>query len=173
MRDPLIGLELRLLLLRHGRGAVLEALANVGDQTVEDLEREIAEVASKKAKRKPRQTSTASLIAKVFHDRPELIPVVERLVMHYENKTVLPQLRDVQRLLTRLGATQGRLRSRSTALPRLVRALAEMDADEIERLSQPEDGSSDSDYALLAREIMGGSMPNRAQRIIGGRKTDN
>jgi len=173
MNDQLLRLEVGLLVLRHGRRSVLEALALAENQSLEALEREITALATRKTVRKPKPITTESVIAKAFAERPEVIPSVEALVRDYENKTFLPHLRDVQRFIDRVGGPRGRLKSRSTALHQLIKALAKMRSDEIAELTRPSDRSDQSDYELLAREIMGtstaSSRPDRSDRDIESR----
>lgn len=156
--DALLKLDIRLLLLRYGRRRVLDALAGLTDHTPEELEREIATAEDRKTKKKARTSSTSEMVASVFRDRPELVPTVEQLMNRYENKTFLPQLRDVQQFLDRVAGTRTRLKSRKTAIGPLLRALSSMKADDIPRLTAAaETTSGDSDFALLARAIMTGS----------------
>jgi hypothetical protein len=162
MKDQLLQLEMQLLVLRHGRRAVLQALAQLGNHTLEEVESEIWELEARKTTRKPKPVTADTVIAKAFSERPSDIPLVEALVRDYENKVFLPQLRDVQRFLDRIGGTRGRLKSRSTALPQLIKSLARMSSAELKDLRQDAGHSGKSDYELLAREIMGTStMPLR------------
>jgi hypothetical protein len=143
-------------------------LAAISEETIEDVEREIAAAESRKTRRKPTIVEVPQLIAETFKDRPALVPSIQTLANKYENKTLLPHLRDVQRFLERLGVTKGRLKSRQTALGPFIKALATMNSDDIAKLSAVSEGETDSDYALLAREIMsGGAARNRIQRSIG------
>jgi hypothetical protein len=146
-----------MLTLRYGRGAVLAALARAGDQTVEDLEGQLATLEARKDKQKAKTISTASLISSGFQDRPELIPAVESAITRYENRAFLPHLRDVQRFFDRYSVNRTKLKSRKAALPSVIRALATMHSTDIHRLLHSPSPEGDSDYAILAREIMGGS----------------
>src|SRR5688572_10966134 len=115
--DSLVRLEVRLLVLRYGRRKLVETIANLDDKSIEDIEKEISAAEARRLKKGSQTISTPDLIKKSFHERPELIPVIERLMSRYENKTFLPQLRDVQRFVDRVGATHGRLKSRQAAIP--------------------------------------------------------
>jgi hypothetical protein len=155
MNERLLQLELRLLVLRHGRRAVLDALATSESQSVEELESEISALEGRKTARKPKVVTTESVIAKAFAHRPEAIPVVETLVRKYENKTFLPHLREVQRFIDRVGGPRGRLKSRSTALNHVIKALAKMSSEELSQVTDGAETHGESDYEILAREIMG------------------
>jgi hypothetical protein len=76
-------------------------------------------------------------------------------VERYENKSFLPQLKDVQRFLERSRVGPKSLKSRRDALKHVLAALSRLPAEELDRLARLSTGGSDSDYAHLAREIMG------------------
>jgi len=156
MTNTYLQIELRLLLLRHGRRAIVQALAELGEQTPEDVERELAAAHERKKKRKAAAPSPAELVAKACKDRPEIIELVGTLVTRFENRSFLPNLRDVVRFLDQAGYPHGRLRSRRKAVGHVVKALSQTSTDELRRLNAPPSSSGESDYALLAREIMGG-----------------
>lgn len=165
MSDQLLQLEVRLLVLRYGRRAVLGALAQLGNQSLEEVESELSALEARKIVRKPRAAvTTESVISTTFADRPADIPMVEALVRRYENKTFLPQLRDVQRFIDRAGGPRGRLKSRLTALHQFIKSLSKMSSADIELLASDSDRSGKSDYELLAREIMGTSHALRPDR---------
>ncbi len=156
--DDLLKIELRLLVLRYGRRKILEALAAQGDQTPEELEAELALVEQRKASRKPKKLLAAvELVAQLCRERPECAEVLETLATRYENRTFLPDLRDVERFLDRAGSPHGRLKSRRTAARQVITALSRLNTEELKRLAASPPAQGDSDFAMLAREIMGGS----------------
>ena len=158
MSDVVLELELRLLILRHGRQQVTDALATLGDATVEQVKEAITSAERQRVGRK-RGRPTSEIVTKVFQDRPEIIPVVQGIARAYESKTFLPHLRDVQRFLDRVAGMKGRLKSRQLALRRVIEALRRMDDSELLQLADNAGSGEESDYALLAREIMGGGAP--------------
>jgi len=95
------------------------------------------------------------LVATPCHEKPEIAEPLRAMALAFQNRTFLPQLRDVQRFLDRIGSAHGRLRSREAAAPALVRELAKMTRADLLRLVSETSSSSESDYALLARAIMG------------------
>jgi hypothetical protein len=153
----LLNVELRVLLLRHGRRRVVETLALLGEQTIEEIEAELAAASDKKKpgrnRRQPR--SATEIAAELLRDKPENREAVQRLATRYDNKAFLPQLRDVQRFLDRAGASRKRLRDRRTAAAQVMAALSRLGADELKQMAASAEVNLDSDYALLAREIIG------------------
>lgn len=153
MTDKAPELEIRLLLLRYGRRRVVEALARLGDQRVEDVEREISS-SECKTKRKRSQPSSLDIVASEGKKRPEIAHYLNQLANSYEARTFLPQLRDVVRFLEQGGVTVGRPKSRTAAAPTLFRALGKMEPAELRRLTTSSPSEADGDFALLARAIM-------------------
>jgi hypothetical protein len=163
MNEQILALELRFLILRYSRRRIIDALAKLGDQTAEEVERELGAALDRKSRsntKKRERRPTSDLIGDACRDRPEIAEIVTILVSRFENRSFLPQLRDVVRFLDRAGVPHPKLTSRQLALPRVVRALAGLDAEELQRLvASPEKG--ESDLAVLAREIMAGGRSRR------------
>ncbi len=156
MTQDLLDIDIRLLLLRYGRPAVLQALARQGDQTVEALEQQLQTLADRKAsKAKRAKPSLLDLVAAQASDRPDIAEHLRRLALGFEHRTFLPQLRDVQRFLDRAGTAHGKLKSRAVAAPLIIKTLARLSADELARLTAAEATGKESDYTVLARAIMG------------------
>jgi hypothetical protein len=163
MNEQIFALELRLLILRYGRRRIIDGLAKLGDQTAEEVERELTAALERKARRntKPTERPIAGLIADACRDRPDIAELVTTLVSRFENRTFLPQLRDVVRLLDRAGVVHGKLKSRRLSIPKIVGALARLNVDELRQLAAPPVAEGESDLALLAREIMAGGRSRR------------
>ena len=158
MNDDLLEIDLRLLLLRHGRQKVLQALAHLGDETPEQLQHRLNAVEQKRNSRtkgRKQPQSAVDLVKGAAGERQELLEPLRALAVEYENRTFLPQLRDVERFLDRLGAPHGKLKSRSAAAPILVRTLAKLSPEDLGKLRAGDAGQGDSEYSLLARAIMG------------------
>lgn len=85
---------------------------------------------------------------------PAIESHVQALIASYENRTFLPQLREVERFLDRVGVLHGKVKSRSEALPKVVQALAGMSHSELTGLTELASHDKSSDFALLANEIM-------------------
>lgn len=159
MTNDLLDIDARLLILRYGRTKVLQALARIGDQTIDELEQQMQVIARKP--RPPRaKPSVVDLFAAHAKEHPAIADPLRTLAVGFENRTFLPHLRDVQRFLDRTGVAHGKLKSRAAAAPAVVRALAKLAPDNIARLAATDQGGNDSDYSLLAHAIMGTSAPS-------------
>ena len=158
MNSKLLDVDVQLLILRYGRSQVLEALARLGKQTVEDLELQLRAV-EQKSKAKRTTPPAIDLLASACRERPEITESLRALAVRFDNRTFLPHLRDVRRFLDRIGAPPAKLGSRASAAPFLVRALAKLTPEELSRLSVPDESAGESDYSLLAHAIMNSTAP--------------
>ena len=155
MKDQFLDLDVRLLVVRHGKRRVLEAIASMSNQSIEGLEDEIRQLEERK-KRSGRGVRTATeLVDAACQGRLEVHPAVSTLVGRYENRTFLPQLRQVERFLDQAGVKHGKLKSRSAALPKVVQALASLSPAQLEQFTEEGMISGVSEFSLLANEIMG------------------
>ena len=153
--DDLLKVELRLLQLRYGRRRILEAFGTLIEQTPAQVEAEIAALEARKKKRVRKVRSVDDVLAEVVVARPEAGQILRTLATRYENRSFLPQLKDVQRFLDRSGIAHKSLKSRRDALKHVLNALSRLPKDELDRLARLSTDEANSDYANLAREIMG------------------
>lgn len=157
MKDQLLEIEVRLLVLRYGRRRVINVLARLGEQTLEQLEQQLRAI-----EQEPK-TGHANLPARSLIEvaesecraRPDILEPLRTLALNFENRVFLTNLRDVKRYLDQIGVPHKSLKSRKTAGPVLIRALSKMPRDELLKLLTTDESSRDSDFALLSRAIMG------------------
>lgn len=155
--DRLLDLDVRLLLLRYGRRRLLSALAKIIEQSPEQLELQLQallETPTMKPTKAP-SPSAIEVATSEFCDRAEIRELLRHLAISFENRTFLPNLRDVRQFLERHGGSSQKFRSRAAAGPVLVRVLSKLPPDELARLAERNESSGDSDYELLSRAIMG------------------
>ena len=161
--ERILPLEISLLLLRHGRRQVLDALAAAGEKTVEEVERELVAAKERKANRKVQPKPLSEIVAEACQERPEISDSLRSLAIRFENRTFLPQLRDVEHFLERTGSLRGKLKSRRTAGTQVFAALSRLGAEDLRRLVGHPDTEGEDDYVLLAREIMDGGKEQRRE----------
>ena len=152
MSSKLLDIDVQLLILRYGRPKVLQALARLGKQTVEDLEHQLRATAQKPKAKRPKP-SAMDLLTSACRERPEIAELLRALAVRFDNRTFLPHLRDVRRFLDRIG-TPAKLTSRAAAAPFLIRALAKLTPEDLSQLSVTDESAGESDYSLLAKAIM-------------------
>lgn len=154
MNDRFLEIDIRLLVLRYGRQKVLRALAQLGEQTFDELEQQLRAV-KQKSKVKRRAPSVMELVSSECSKRPDIAEPLRALAIRFENRTFLPHLRDLRRFLDPDGSSSRKLRSRSAAVPKLIRTLAKLTREDLLRLATEDKSAGEDDYAILARAIMG------------------
>jgi hypothetical protein len=167
MTDKLLELELQIMVIRHGRDRVLASLAQLGSQSVEDLEREISIYTEQRisGKKVPGpMLSAAELVDEATRDRPETRELVALLCTRFQNRNFLPQLKDVVRFLDKHGMTHGKLKSRASSLQMVVDGLARCSCDELRQLAAPTPVDSDNAYMMLASGIMADGRPPKPRK---------
>jgi hypothetical protein len=153
--DELLDIELRILLLRYGKARVSEALARLEQPTIAELESEIGTAAKRKTSAKKKAISAVEFAARISSDQPECSQALQALAVRYDNRAFLPHLRDVRRFLEQCGMPNGSVKSRADATRSVFTTLAGLGAQELKKLADSPEAPGESDYALLAKEIMG------------------
>ena len=155
MTQDILKIELRLLLLRYGRTRILEELGALPEEGQEALETAIRQAEQRKAKPKPKQVHAVDLVPQLADEKSENTEILKALAHRYDSGVFLPNLRDVVRFLERIGSQRAHFRSRREAAGEVVSALSILDLEELKRVAALHAVQEDSDFALLAREIMG------------------
>jgi hypothetical protein len=147
--------EVALLLAKYGRSAVLETLALKLELTPEQLEamlqRPIDNKRTPRPKKKPPGTDLAAQLEK---DYPAKAECLRTLYSRFENRTFLPELRDVKRFFEMHDRPVGALRSRAETLPKVLRLLADLEASDLEALCQARPEGTYSSLGVISDEIL-------------------
>ncbi len=147
--------EVALLLAKHGESALLGALAKQLKLTPEQLEAFLQSPPARKSGARSTQRSLPSdLITQLAQEHPNKAEALRRLHGHLENRTFLTELKDVRRFLDRHGSSLGSTNSRSAALPKVLKLLAELDVTELEGLCQAQPETSRSSLGLISDQIL-------------------
>lgn len=159
MKDRLLEVDVSLLVLRYGRPKVVRMLARLDGGTQDQLERELDALREGPAARRrsrPREPwSLAEIAAQVSGDEPRVAEPLRVIAFNFENGTFLPHLRDVRRFLERFPGSPQTLKSRKSAGPALIRAVAKLPTEELCALAGRSGVHQESDYSILSRAIMG------------------
>lgn len=153
MSSDFLKLEVGLLLAKYGRKRVLKSIAAAEALTVDAIENEIAQSRTQSTQRSnPLRACRDEVVDRARRKHPEMADIIGRLAVRYESRTFLPNLRDVEHFVNRLGVNHPKLKSRASALPIVLDAISTLSKDDAEVLlsSSP----AESSYSLLAREIM-------------------
>ena len=153
----LLDLELRLLIARHGKTRVSEALLAIGDVDVASIDAGVKAYEDKTRKNRLRSRPRKTMDEMVRDAHPKGIEaqrLIEKLGRAYESKEFLPELREVSRFLESRGNSARAFRSRADALPAVLRALALCDVGELQTLHDKRRGHG-SDLGIITDQILG------------------
>ncbi len=154
----ILDLEVSLLLLKHGRHALLQAIARrmqLSDDALKlELERllrlEFSTVSRKKGPPKPFVLDT------VLVGHGEKAEYLRQLHTRFENRTFLAELKDVRRLFDRHRRVIPRWKSRTNAEASVFRFLANLDVAELKKiLADVSAGPDVSSLGIISDEILG------------------
>jgi hypothetical protein len=153
----LLDLELRLLIVRHGRTQVSEALSAIGevdlamiDSRVRDHEKKVQKNRLQSGRRK----SIGEMIREANPRNLDAERLIGKLARAYERKEFLPELRDVKKFLQSQRHQVAKLRSRATALPAVLSVLAACTDDELRELDEGR-WIRGSDLGVITDQILG------------------
>ena len=152
----LLDLELRLLVARHGKTEVAKALSTIGDVDLAVVDGDLKDYERRRAKKgtlRARRKSIEEMVRDA-NPQPTARELVEKLARAYDERDFLPELRDVRRFLESRRVSVSTLRSRSDALPTVLRVLAEYDLDELVALDKGR-ATDGSDLGVLTDQILG------------------
>lgn len=163
MKDELLDIDVRLLVLRYSREKVLTSLARLTEMTPAELEKQL-QVLSKNAlrgRKKALNPSLADVAVSECRDHPEILEPLRYLAAAFENRSFLPNLRDVQRFLDRAGVAPQKFKSRTMAGPVVIKAISKLPGEDVISLMARQASGGESDYSLLSRAIMGAASDDK------------
>ena len=158
MKNDILNLEVRFLLARYGVREVLQSLATLRHQNIEQLEAELADLEASRTARRPKRLKTGEeLVAELASAADPRRAILEEAVRLFEVKRWLPNLADVQDFVLRTAGEPCKSRSRREALRTVLCALLELPASDARRLLEESATTrTTGDYELLATQIMAG-----------------
>lgn len=149
--------QLALLLTLHSQQKVMSALADVLKLQEHELETLLANIEKtepkgpKKAKSRNLQETTEAVVA--LH--PEKAEWLRTLAARFSNKTFLPELKDVRRFFETHDHSAKNLKSRSEALPEILKLLASLDVAELRNLCEQAESGTYSSLGIISDHILG------------------
>ena len=155
MVTDLLDINLKLLVLQHGRPRVLQSLAHISEVSEENIKNQLASIAKAKAAKSAKTRPTSDeLLARMD------LPTAKRellfsLMREFENKRFLGEMRLVGKFLRehQVGTVP---KTRLLALPKVLQILADMPESELENLlSDSANQNGGSGFSNLAGAIMG------------------
>ena len=152
----LLGLELRLLIARHGKARVSEVLSSIEDVDFAALDSDVKayeEGNTKRRKTRPRK-SIDEMIQEASPENDDAERLIQKLALAYEDRRFLPGLRDVKHFLESRRTSAEKFRSRADALPAVIRVLAKADHGELAELDERNEARG-GDLGIIASQILG------------------
>jgi hypothetical protein len=147
--------EIALLLAQYGREATLAAMArHIGDSQAE-LEKILDDIGREKpkAQRKPKPPISDPVeVAVAAH--PDKAKYLQAAAARFQNRSFLPELRDVKRLFDQHGHNLGRPKSRQECLPKVLNLLADLGDPELESLLANHESRGYSSLSVISDEIL-------------------
>ena len=153
----LLGLELRLLIARHGKARINEALSSMEDVSLATLDADVKayEGKTRRSRARPRsRKSIDDLIQEANPESPDAERYIRKLALAYEDKQFLPEFREVKRFLESRRTSAVKFRSRADALPAVIQVLAQTELDELATLDERR-RSRGGDLGIIANQILG------------------
>ena len=157
MKKEFLHIEVRLLIQQYGERAVIQSLAEIKKTSIEEITALIVALESKKKQtsgsEKTKNDMETILKQITKHDNSELLI---KLFNRFQNRTFLPQLKDVKRFLERLGMNVANLKSRTSSTKKLFDQLKVLRKEDLESISEDATSDGESTFSALADEIIGG-----------------
>ncbi|MCL9802561.1 hypothetical protein [Pseudomonas sp. AKS31] len=161
----ILDLEVALLFLRYGRKTVFQAIARHEHLSEGEIQREIEALFLRQhgLAVKKRNAVKQFHLNSVLSSDDEKNNLLQELYAKFENRTFLPELKDVKRFFDRYGKDQKNLKSRASAQSVLFRFLANLEVVELKKiLATPVFKGEFSSLGLISDEILRNSISKRS-----------
>ena len=153
-----LDLEVSLILLKHGKEALLQAVARRMQLSDEALRLELDTLLHAKFASSSKKKSVAKpfVLDSVLIGREEKADYLRQLCARFENRTFLSELKDVKRFFDRHGRSAPTWKSRVLAQASLFQFLADLHVSELKKLlDEAPTGTEVSSLGLISDEILG------------------
>ena len=153
--EKILDIEIQLLIIKYGYNKVYEALTAKRDISINSIEQQLNQLekpSQKKSKSKP--LTVEKITAKFITESPHISTQLHELSLRFQNKTFLPQLKDVRRFIEKKLNKPVVLKDRITSTKQLFELLREMPKHELEELLESTN-TDQTDFALLSSQIIG------------------
>ena len=147
--------EVTLLLAKYGKSGLLEALAKKLELTPDQLEATLRTPPNPRPiSRSRKRPSSVDLAKQLAHEFPNKAHLLQTLSERFDNRTFLPELRDVRRFFDQYARQLGASKSRAESVGKVLKLLAELDVAELEALCQAQPENAYSSLGLISDEIL-------------------
>lgn len=147
--------EITLLLAKYGERQVLNALASHLQLSPDVLEGRLREITQLKPRvTTKKHTDPTAIIESLVNHHPDKAEALKLLFSRFQNRTFLPELKDVKRFYNRYGTDLGKVKSRIAATSKLFKLIANLDAKAVANLIDDFKAGEYSSLGILSDEIM-------------------
>lgn len=154
----LLEADIAMLLLRYEKSSVINALAKSLQLSEAELEEKLFDVLKNRFAHAPAKKNSDSQfsIDRLLQGREYKEKPLRQLYAKFENKTFLPELRDVKLFLDKNKKPSVSIKSRASAKGKIFPILAELELDVLEKLASSEDVgvSKYSSLGIISDEIL-------------------
>jgi hypothetical protein len=153
--EQLLEYEITLLLAKHGEKRVITSLAARLGVTPEELRHKLTglnDVKPRTSARKP--VDLSRILDSIVAEKPEKASYLTLLLARFQNRTFLPELKDVKRFFDRHSHAVGAAKSRAQVGPRLFKLLGALDESELANLSEGDQKEEYSSLGIISDQIM-------------------
>jgi len=158
MKETILNIEIRLLIIKYGYKNILEALSKAKGISIDEIESLIVSLEKKSAMRKPTRKKSVIEVAEDVISGAEHYASLHKLAIKYQSKEFLPELKDVRRFLERSGIKSNKLKSRINSTKKVFEFLRGLPKYELESLLTEIPENGESAFSALANEIIGGQI---------------
>ncbi|WP_321967688.1 hypothetical protein [Burkholderia cepacia] len=154
----LLDAEIELLLLRYDQSTVLSALAKHLQLSEIELEEKLS-IVLKRRRAQPRTKAPSSSqfsMDRLLKGRENKEKPLRQLYAKFENRTFLPELKDVKTFLDKNKKSSTSIKSRTSVKSKIFQLLAELELDTLEKLASEENAekSAFSSLGIISDEIL-------------------
>lgn len=155
MNPTFLEYEVALILAKYGKSAVLGVLSQKLDLTQDELQSALKAGPDKKTSKQshPRLLDPEPIEA-IVRQYPKKAKYLRELCDRFQDRSFLPELRDVKRFFEQRSRPFGSTKSRADSLSRLLQILAEMDSSELAVLCEATATGAYSSLGIIADEIL-------------------
>ncbi|MBI3941137.1 MAG: hypothetical protein HY315_09900 [Acidobacteria bacterium] len=155
MSTKFLDYELALLLAKYGRKAVVTALSQKLNLSLEQLEATLRDLDSEETpSHRATKARNVPKIETLVAQYPEKAEPLQVLTERFQCESFLPELRDVRRFFEQYSRNLGHVKSRAASYPKLIRLLADLDVSELNAVCQSSQVGQYSSLGILSDEIL-------------------
>lgn len=152
--DDILELEISLLLIKYGEMKVIKSLSKLIGLKNDDLKTKLKMISKSKDSCQINNYRLDS-IDNIIDKYPEKRNLLKDLYDRYQNKTFLPEFRDIKRLLNRHYIELEKIKSRKSAIKKVFDLLSSLDENELKELAQQKERTNMSSLGIISDQILG------------------